>query len=388
MNAQKLDQIIAKYIEKFVILNDETDGEIYKWRIVAQFKPAMDEALAAQADGLYEKLLDIRKLTSNLIDNGKELHLRALCDYAKEDPVKVCEILQNLFSDDGGDLKQRQHRIFKFLEECAELKVKYAPENWRYEISLKTAIVLLFLYDPEHNYMYKATQAYAFADHVGFIDDWGAGSTYRLDIYYKMCDELVAYIKQHTALINTNASRYEDNNELYSDPEYHLLASDVIYCCSVYNLLDGIAPEHATTVERKLARARREKAEELYNQLVLAQENNELFNQAKQYVFQTLRPGTLVQHRDKNYGTGTIEKVGNLVWGNSVFICVSIYFQSKEKTLQFMLKSLTDGTIRVADTEIMCRIMEYSPILLDEQIIAKKLKDAEDRFNLYKEYLF
>ncbi len=35
----------------------------------------------------------------------------------------------------------------------------------------------LFFHDPEHNYLYKATQAHEFADCVEFLDDWGAAQT-------------------------------------------------------------------------------------------------------------------------------------------------------------------------------------------------------------------
>ncbi len=42
---------------------------------------------------------------------------------------------------------------------------------------------------------------------------------------YRMCDELVAAIKDSPALLQTHMSRYEENaDQLYEDPAHHVLA--------------------------------------------------------------------------------------------------------------------------------------------------------------------
>ena len=82
MNTKKLDQIIKNYIDRFEELNREKTGEIYKWRIVAAFRPAMDDALASSDEEFRGKLYNIWKFTDNLIDNNRELPFYALCEYA------------------------------------------------------------------------------------------------------------------------------------------------------------------------------------------------------------------------------------------------------------------------------------------------------------------
>lgn len=66
----------------------------------------------------------------------------------------------------------------------------------------------LFLYDPDHNYIYKATHALAFADCVEFYDDWGWGDSVRLDVYYRMCDQLVKAAKADKDLMAADARRF------------------------------------------------------------------------------------------------------------------------------------------------------------------------------------
>ena len=45
--------------------------------------------------------------------------------------------------------------------------------------------------------MFKSTEAKAFADCYEFGEDIGSGQTFRLDVYYRMCRELVDEIKKH-----------------------------------------------------------------------------------------------------------------------------------------------------------------------------------------------
>jgi len=70
----------------------------------------------------------------------------------------------------------------------------------------------------------------------------------------------------------TDASRFEagwgeDPNTLYPDSEKHILAFDLIYCCSTYGLYDGITFSRPKSKERHLKQERKEKAIQLSCQL-------------------------------------------------------------------------------------------------------------------------
>ena len=385
MNIKKLNQIAANYIERFDELNNEKTGEIYKWRITAAFRPAMDEALASNDKDFHGKLVKIWKFTDNLIDNSRELPFHAVCEYAKIEPQKVKDMFQVLFADDGGNLLARQEKIRNFIDACEEMRKKYFPENWKYEASQRSVMTYLFLYDPDNNYMYKATQANAFADHVGFLDEWGSGSSYRLDVYYRMCDELVAYIKQNAALVKTNQSRYEVyGDSLYPDTECHLLASDLIYCCTVYGLLDGIELEHATTEAKRLARARMEKAQTLLAEKEIAQERADQLAEAREYIKSKLIPGTRVHHSSKGFGVGTIEIIEDYKTSDNCFTMLSVFFESQNKTMQLQMQALVNGTLTVNDEIVSAKILEYADVIKMESSIPSALRKAIEAYRQYE----
>ena len=385
MNTKKLDQIVANYIDRFEELNGEKTGEIYKWRIVAAFRPAMDEALASADEDFHEKLVKIWKFTDNLIDNNRELPFHAVCEYAKKEPQKVKGMFRTLFADDEGNLQARQERIRDFIDACEEMRKEYFPEYWKYEASQRSVMTYLFLYDPDNNYMYKATQANAFADHVGFLDEWGSGSGYRLDVYYRMCDELVTYIKQHAALIKINQSRYEVYGyNLYPDKEYHLLASDLIYCCTVYGLLNGIELEHATTEAKRLARARWEKAQELLAEKEAAQERADQLAEARDYIKANLAPGTKVHHSNKSFGTGVIDKVEDYKTADNCFTMVSVFFEAQNKTIRLQMQALVNGTLTIDDDGVATKVAEYADVIKMESTIPTALKKAIEAYRQYE----
>lgn len=385
MNNKKLDQMVESYIERFEELAREKTGEIYKWRITAAFRPEMDNALNSSDEEFYEKLIKIWKLTDNLIDNNRELPFYAVCEYAKIYPRKVKDMFRLLFADDKGNLQIRQEKIRDFIETCEEMRKKHFPEYWKYEESQRAVMTYLFLYDPDNNYMYKATQANAFAEHFGFLDEWGSGSGYRLDVYYRMCDELVAYIKRHTKLLKTNQSRYEVYEyPLYPDSEYHLLASDLIYCCTVYGLLNGIALEYENTEAKRLARAQREKVQELFVQKENAQKQADLLADVRAYIKTELKPGMEVYHSNKSFGVGKIVKIEDYKTADNCFTLISVFFGAQNKCIRLQMQALINGTLIIENENIAQKIAEYAEVIKIESSIPILLKKAIEAYRPYE----
>lgn len=235
MNKTRLGQLFSNYIEKFEYINNPDFNETYKWTVVEQYR----ESFNLDAPDLSAMLYEVWKISENLIDSANQQPFYALVTYAKEEPETVRNMYRELFADDGGDLALRQAKIYAFIQKSEELKAKYAPGSWRYTNDQRSVMAYLFFHDPEHNYLYKSTQAHEFADCVDFLDDWGSGANFKLDVYYRMCDELVASMKEFPKLIQTHMSRYEDTKEqLYEDTGLHVLAFDMIYSSQVYNLYD------------------------------------------------------------------------------------------------------------------------------------------------------
>ena len=112
----------------------------------------------------------------------------------------------------------------------------------------------LFLYDPDHNYIFKSSHALIFADCIEFYDDWGSGDNVKLDVYYHMCDRIADAIKSSPAMLKTDAGRFEngwgvDPQTFAPDREKHILVFDLIYCCSTYGLFSDITFKRPKTKE-------------------------------------------------------------------------------------------------------------------------------------------
>ena len=161
----------------------------------------------------------------------------------------------------------------------------------------------MFLYDPDHNYLYKFSHGREFASLVEFGDDWGSGKDTKLNVFYRMCDQLVESIKQDSSFMEFNQTRYTRGlaapEDMHPDLKKHILAFDIIYCTNTYGLGDEIDPPIGTPEQRKTAL-------ELFDIWKGAQENVNYLNEAKAYVISIYKPSITIHH--VTYGDGVIQK--------------------------------------------------------------------------------
>ena len=374
MNKTRLSQLFNNYIEKFEYINSPDLNETYKWIVVEQYRKSFD----LEATDLSSMLYEVWRISENIIDSANQQPFYALVTYAKEDPETVRSMFRNLFADDGGNLSARQERIYAFIQKSEELKAKYAPGSWRYTNDQRSVMAYLFFHDPEHHYLYKSTQAHEFADCVDFLDDWGSGSHFKLDVYYRMCDELVAAIKEFPALIQTHMSRYEAAKEkLYEDPAYHLLAFDMIYSSQVYNLYDGIQYSHQKGTEKKLRRERIEKAMELKEAYDQAHADIEHLEELRSTLLSHLQAGSSIIH--KVYGNGTVDSLD----GPSI----TVRFPAQPDLKKFMLLPSLGGGFLKTGTEDDLLVQANAKLLQMDGTLERRLKNAEVALEPYLQYL-
>lgn len=381
MNENRVYQLFDKYIKNFEIINTKHQ-EYYKWQVAKAFKPAMDETLNAPVDEFASKLYDVKKQTSNLIDSYTT-PLYGLCKFAEEEPETVQQMLRELLEvDDGGDLKLRREHILAFLQKSHALRDKYYPDSYLYKDDFHSVTGYMFLYDPDNNYMFKSSHALKFADCVEYYDDWGYGNDVKLDVYYRMCDQLVDYIKQSDALLKTNESRFVGNFDIdpetmHPDREKHILAFDLIYCCSSYDLFDGISFVRSKSSERQLMQEKKRKAQELYEKLLEARDNDKKLAEAKEYVRKAYVKGTQLHH--KKYGKGTIiEAAGGTI---------TVDFPKEGEKKLGVYRSVALDLISIDSEEYKTRISEYAGYLKKEESIKSTISYSEKQFQPYSEYL-
>ena len=381
MNDNHLQQIFAHYINKFQEINDPEHAEYFKWQVVSRFRAEMNATLSAPAGEFPAKLYEVKRLTENLIDSYTQ-PFYGLVEFAKKEPETVRSMFLNPYREDSGDLEDRQERIRDFLVKSHALREKYFADSYLYKDDMHSVTGYLFLYDPDHNYFFKATHAQIFADCVEFYDDWGTGDTVRLDVYYRMCDQLVERIKQSRELLATDESRFADGwgvdpDTLYKDPEKHVLAFDLIYCCSTYGLFDGISFVRPKSKERQLLQERKEKARELSMKLDEARRNVQRLEEAKEYANAKFSEGKAIRHR--TYGEGIIrENDGSII---------TVDFPGNEGKRLGTFISVANGIISAADDHDDDRMAEYRGLLKKESSIKTGLSYAEKEFVQYAGYL-
>ena len=326
---------------------------------------------------LTSELKHLKKISSVLIDGSRTYPLGAIVTYSEKEPETVRGIFEDLFAADNGDFKLRQEKIDTFINRTEALRQKYnlGPLS---KNDLRSAMAFLFFRDPDNHYLYKSTQAGAFAEAVGYYGEWGSMSNFKMEVFYKMCDWLVEEIKKYPPLLETNASRYELLKGLHPDNNYHILAFDIIYTSQVYRLYNLVEKKPLDSASRKLRLERIKKAQEYSEKLQTANKEKEQLKEAKEYIETIFCVGSSVTH--KLWKTGIINSVSD---GIAV---VKFDILPGEKNLD-VAQAVTNGLLTSSKSTVADRIKCYIPILKSEQRIEREYKEAIDGYSKFSEYL-
>lgn len=379
MNRVHFDQIIDNYAAQFAELNTGKKDEVYKWEIAAEFRPMMDAALAADDTDFPAKLAAVVLLTKQTIDNGAELAFHALADYARNEPQAVRDALRRLLTPDGGDLEARTQRFTEFLNFCEFMRAKYYPDSWRYRAGIRLPMMITGFYDPDHYYMYKASQAQAYADCVEFYDDWGSGAKMDLRIYHRMCDELIETIKLHPKfkMIRDTRKNYAEK-PLHPDTELHILAFDVIFCSTVYNLFEGIHYSVRNAEEKRIHLEKMNEARNARANHAEALDRMARLDYAEAFFAEKLSVGSAVTH--KRFGVGTITGLSGKV--------IEVQFSGLDYPSTLVWRDcVKTGLLSFKTEENAAEYDELVTLLRQAEVIRKNAAIAEKKLEQYAEYL-
>lgn len=374
MNRNNLQSIFKKYIDNFEVLNNEKNDETYKWAIAQEF-----QNFDLEAEDFAEMLLHMCKTAENLVDSSQQLPFYALVEFARKEPETVREMFKKLFADEHIDTDAKQQLIDEFIATSEELRKKYYPDSRLYTNNQRSVMMYLFLRYPNSNYGYKASQAKSFADCIEFYEDWGPMTDFRLDIYSRMCEQLIAEIKANEALMETHRSRYENTDRLlHPDDNLHILALDIIYSSQAYNFYGDMSFAPINAQARKLHFERVAKAKELTDAVAKAKADMALLTEAKEYVASALTSGLVVKHRA--FGEGTIVECSGTI--------VAVQFPKTGETKKLGLAvAVGNGLLTLPTDEMTQKIKDYIPVLNNETRIPTNLANAEAALEPYLEYL-
>lgn len=380
MNTNNLQQIFQHYIDRFEYVNNTEHIEYYKWQICHEYPRLMKSALDADNDSFSRALYEVKKCSANIIDSYTQ-PFNGLVEFAKLEPDTVRNMFIDLYADDGGDIKVQMEKIADFFIRSNDLLDKHFPGSYLFKQNSHSVSSYLFLNDPDHHYMYKATQSQRFADCIEFYDDWGSGDNIKLDVYHRMCDELIAAIKDCPELIETDQSRFDGRlklkgGELHPDTEKHILAFDIIYCCTVYDLFGGITYTRRNMKEKQLYLAEKAKAESLKQSYEKAKADAELLEEALECFVNMVSVGDAISH--SKYGEGKVDSIDEQY--------VTATYEEKQAQISLPIgianRLLTFNTADFAE-----KADKYREVLRRHSSIPNALDYAARALEPYEEYL-
>ena len=349
MNDKNLHELIDRYESNYALFNDKEHDEIFKWRAVQQFRSVwFSNDRPSNFATLFK---EAKKECSVMIDNAQVSPTNGIVKLAEQFPGEIEQLFCDvLFADDGGDIDKKQDHMEQFLEEIEKLRQKAFPRFYKYKQDRHAASCYMSFVDPEHNYIYRYSEAEELAKNIEFGMDIGSGENFRLKNYYVLCDMVVEALKQHTTLLQ----KYHElvySDAFYPDESLHLLAFDFMYCCRSYNLYNGI--QHQSKQESiksyKLAELRaNEEAERQEKMTALENRIRDLELSIEPYRDISLINVEVTHNR---YGTGVILKQN--------INQVTVRFGDGEKTFIIHKKYSMRPTFE-NDTEVVEAFTKYA----------------------------
>ena len=287
MNYDNLHELINRYEEKLDLIYGEEHDELFKWMAMKVWR---DEWFKPEStfDAFADRFNAARKEFSLFMDNSRMHPSTGVIKLWEKEPETVEHLFYDvLFADTKQDPEIAQNNMERFLDEYEKLRQKYFAGNWSYKQDRHSASVFMAMNEPSFNYVFKSTEAATMAKYVDFGFSIGAGMTFSLPNYYRLCDEIVAALREHDSLLEKHFDRLRAGN-YYVDESLHLLAFDLMYCCRTYNYYKGLVvplsgktiksgkPKAALTAEELAALEAAKEAERLEKIDALEQEIAEL----------------------------------------------------------------------------------------------------------------
>lgn len=380
MNKKNLDEIFSHYIDRFSYINETEHQEYYKWQVCNEFPKLMQKALTASDDNFAKELNKVKKCTFNIIDSYTQ-PFAGLVECAKKEPDTVRQMFTALYSDDHGNLSIQEKLISDFFNSSNDLIDRCFPGSFLYKQNSHSVSSYLFLNDPDHHYMYKAVQSQRFADCVEFYDDWGIGDSIKLSVYHRMCDQLVEAIKADEKLLKTAEGRFDgtikiEGGKLHPDTEKHILAFDIIYCCSVYDLFSGIEYTKRNSKEKQEFLVDKQHADEALESYNKAKKEKDNLAKAIDCFLGMISVGDPITH--KKYGKGKVVSIDKDY--------ISITFAKDTVKISLPI-GISNRLISVDKPEFDDSVKKYTDILKRYKAINDRFKTAGNILAQYEEYL-
>ncbi len=238
MNYDNLHELINRYGSKMDLLYGKDSNELFKWGAMKCWQEEWLKPAEAFPD-FASRFTAAKKEFSLIIDNSRMHPSSGVLKLWEKEPETVEHLFYDvLLRDTAGDIEETQKNMDQFLTEYEKLRMKYYPGNWSFKQDRHSASAFLALTYPEQNFIYKSSEALTMAKYIDFGFNIGAGGSFSLSNYYKLCEEIIKAFRQHEDILEKHFSMLKENH--YRDESLHLLAFDLIYCCRTYAYYKGL----------------------------------------------------------------------------------------------------------------------------------------------------
>ncbi len=238
MNFDNLHELINRYESNIDLIYNEEHDELFKWKAMKVWREEWnkpDGAFASFAD----RFNSARREFSLFIDNSRMHPSTGIIKLWEKEPCSIERLFYEvLFADTHGDISAVHSNMDRFIEEYENLRCKYYPRNWSFKQDRHSASVFLAMNEPTFNFVFKASEAQTMARYIDFGLSIGAGESFSLTNYYRLCEEIVSALKEHPTLLEKHFNRL--TSEYYYDQSLHLLAFDLMYCAHAYDYFSGL----------------------------------------------------------------------------------------------------------------------------------------------------
>ena len=375
MNHKNISSLFDRYIDKFELINNEEHNENSKWAAVNNFQKLFN----VDAPDFSNMLKLACDSTKDIIDDHFQ-PFRGLVRMAEKngESETIREMFKDLFSDDGGDLTLRQKKIDRFVDMSDELISRHYPGNLLYKNDQRSVMGYLWLYDPEHNFICRNTEAKYFARAVEFSDDWGNYLDFKIDEYYRFCEAVLNEIRNNEALMEkqrTGSENMQDSNE---ERNLHILLFDIIHSAFADDLYSGMKIRKYTMDQRKQFHENRIRGEKLASELAEAELQKVMLDEAIETAHNWADQGVGISH--KIFGEGKVEDLDDRH--------ITLQFPNKGITKKFQITSaLGGGFIKFNTNEFEDFAQEYTYVLNHATSICNRLESLKKSLPEYLVYI-
>lgn len=239
MNIDNLKTLIQRYEDNLELIYNEEHNELFKWKAIQHFKKVWNDPENVGLN-FAKRFNKAKKESSVLIDNSRMCPSTGVVKLAEVAEKEVERLFFDvLLAEDGGDIVKRHNNMEAFLAGMEALRREHYPRCWKYKQDRHPASCYLCFFAPDNNFIYHYTEVEKFAEHIEYGLDIGRGESFKLENYYKMCEEVIPYLRKNTSLMSRH-QKFISSNEYYKDESLHILVFNLIWCANTYNFYKGM----------------------------------------------------------------------------------------------------------------------------------------------------